>query len=519
MSLSPVRLYPVGMSDQLILAWTVSVANSSFGPVQAGAALAAVELYQDETTDPVLGQLFGLTIEDDLITSDATTATRTLTLNMNAVNTPTAPPPFPCNPITSTPPVLPYPLRTTKTLPGSFFVENGVSSVPTTQTQLPSLAAGDVVQFLSQQGVFYTILSVPDATTINLTAPYTGTTGNTGAFKEIAAPCPLELAAIYSSSELDTGSVPTVPPIATGPGAIVVELTYMDSTGAGPFTATAALTGKRPAPFSFGEAPGTDVAVIVNLELTSVGSFANSIGEITFVQLSEAAPDLPPNLPLGTGIGATETTTGKSGLVPRTFKTMTDDAQLLIARHLAYLPPSFFALAQQQLSAPALLGDFFVTTGSSDVPTEEDQTGVLSGGDLIEFAVQPGTLYTIASVTPKIIRLTTVFLGIDTNNTGLNNTPMNNSAQTKGNIGDKLENKPTGARSPSVTITPPSNVFLSGPLGQFVATQVAAPPANPPHTVAPGTVPVPTFLSGMFKNTLQLALAGVPITSATITFA
>lgn len=479
-------LYPWDMSDQVILAWTVPVAGSSFGPTQAAAALAAVELYKDETTDPVLGQFFGLTVADDTTTSDATSATRTLTLNMTSANAPEAPPPFPCHPITATPPILPYSLRTTKTLPGSFFVANGQSNVPTTMTQIPSLSAGDVIQFLSQQGVFYTVLAVVDATEITLTTPYTGTTGNTGAFKEIAAPCPLELAAVYSSSDLDTDGVATVPAIPAGPGALVVELTYKDSTGAGPFTAEAQLTGKRPAPFNFGETFGTDIAVIVELVVIATGAFANSVGEITLVELSDDLPALPPNLPLGTGVGAAETTRGKVGApIPRTFKTMTDEAQLLIARHLAYLPPSFFALAQQQNSAPMLAGDFLVTTNSTDVPTTVDQTSALSGGDLIEFADQMGTLYAIAAITPKIITLTTPYLGIDTNNTGLLNTPNNNNAQTKGNIGDAVQRKPTAARSPSVTVSPPA----------------------------------PTVLSDFFTQTLQLALAGVPITAQPITFA
>ena len=507
------------MSDQIILAWTVPVAGSSFGPTQAAAALAAVELYKNDTTDPVLGQFFGLTVADDETTNDATSATRTLTLNMTAVNSPEAPPPFPCHPRTSTPPELPYPLRTTKTLPGSFFVELGSATVDTTMTQIPSLSAGENIQFLNQQGVVYTVLAVPDAVSITLTTPFTGTTGNTGAFKEVAAPVALDRLAIYSSSPLDTNDIATVPPIPEGPGALVVHITYLDSTGAGPFDAEADLTGKRPALFDFGETSGEDVAVIVALFVNDVSDFENNIGELTLVSLSGALPDLPPDLPLGTGIGATETTRGKTSLIPRTYKTMTDEAQLLIDRHLAYIPPSFFALAQQQVSAPPLAGDFIVTTGSTDVPTTEDQTGVLNTGDFIEFAVQPGTLYEIATVTAKIVKLTTVFLGIDTNNTGLNNTPVNNANDTKGNLGDKLLRKPTGARSPSVTITPPSDDQLSWPLGQFTETQVAAPPANPPNTVAPGTVPVPTFLSDLFTQTIQLALAGVPITPATITFA
>jgi hypothetical protein len=507
------------MADQIILAWTVPVAGSSLGPLAAVAALAAIELYENENTDPVLGQFFGLTVADDSTTSDATSATRTLTLNMNAVSSPEAPPPFPCHPRTSTPPVLPYPLVTTKSLPGFFFVELGSAIVPTTATQLPSLTVGDEIQFLNQQGVVYTVLSIDSATQITLTTPFTGTTGNTGAFKEVAAPCPLEFCAAYSSSELDTTGVATVPVIQPGPGAREVSLTYMDSTGAGPFTATADLTGKRPVLFDFSESPATDVAVIVNLVITGAGGFANSVGEITIVELSDVLPDFPPNLPIGTGIGPAQTTEGKGGTpLPRTFKTMTDEAQLLIDRHLAYLPLSFFALAQQQRSFPALEGDFIVTTGSIDVPTTEDQSTEVDVGDFIEFSVQPGTRYEVAAVTPKIIRLTEVFLGIDTNDTGLNNTPVKNAMGTKGNIGPGLIEHRTGARLVDpINAEAPSNDELSVPLGQYVAPGVAAPPPNPP--LSPATVPVPAFLSDYFTQTIQLALAGVPITPATITFA
>jgi hypothetical protein len=225
-------------------------------------------------------------------------------------------------------------------------------------------------------------------------------------------------------------------------------------------------------------------------------------------ELSDDLPDIPVNATPGTGIGA--------GQGDRTFFVLTDDAQLLIERHLAYLPPSYFALAQQGAATPALEGDFLVTTGSKDVPTTEDQTGVVSGGDLIEFADQMGTLYTVDQVTPKIIRLTTAYTGIDTNNTGLMNTPNNNSVHTKGNLGDEVINKRTGARDVSLSGAPPTNTELAAPLAQFVAPETASPPPNPPG--APATVPVPTFLSGLFTRTLQLAMKGVPVTPATIAF-
>jgi hypothetical protein len=396
------------MADQIVLAWTVDVAGSSFGPAAAAVALGAAQLYTDPATDPILGQMFGLSVASDASAAGPgpTEATRTLTLNMTSVpGIPFAPPPFPCHPRLSTPPVLPYPLRTAKTLPGSFFVETGSLTVATTATQIPSLSIGDSIQFLSQEGVFYTVAAPITSTSIGLTAAYTGTSANTGAFKEIAAPVALDRVMVFSTSDLDTNGVATVPPIPAGQGAQTIELVYNDSTGAGPFGLVAALTGKRPAAFTPVGPAGIDVSEIVQLAIVTSGGFGNSIGEITLVGLSSALPALPSNLTPGTGIGAAETTVGKVGApVPRTFKTMTDDAQLLIDRHLAYLPPSYFALAQQGASTPQLAGNFSLTTGETSVPTTEDQTAALAAGNIIRFAEQLWVPYTIATVSPKIIR-------------------------------------------------------------------------------------------------------------------
>lgn len=497
---------------QIVLAWTVDVSNTTLGPAGAAAKLLAVPLYQDPTTDPVLGAFFGLTVASDVSSiPSASTAKRTLTLNMDGSHALKAPPPFPCNPRTSTPPVLPYPLRKTVTLRGSFFPSNGSTIVPTTMTQLPSLSTGGSIQFLSQQGVFYVVAAGTTATQINLTAPYTGTTQNTGAFKETSNP--VSIAAIFSTSDLDTAGVATTPAIPAGPGARTVAITYTDSTGATGRAATATLTGKRPAAITFTNGDGI-IAAIEGIYIVSSGSFGNNIGQITLVELSDSLPVLPTGLPPGTGIGAAETTVGKVGApIPRTFRTMTDDAQLLVSRALAYLPPSYFALAQQGVAAPMLAGDFLVTTGAKDVPTTSDQTGALAAGNSIQFASQPGTLYTISQVTPKIVTLTEAYSGIDDNFTGQNQVGTNANAGTKGNIGTAVTKKVTGAMSP-VTSAPPSNTQLAGPLAQFVALETAAPPPD----LNPATVPTPTFLSGLYTRTLQLALAGVPITSATITF-
>ena len=502
----PSPVYPCGMASKIILAWTVDIANTPIGATQAAARLAAIDLYENDVTDPVLGQLFGLTVDDDATTNDATSATRTLTLNMDNSTNGQAPPPFPCHPRTSTPPELPYPLRRAVTLPGSFFVTNGSASVATAVTQLPSIEAGDTVQFLSQKGVVYTVLAVPDSTTLTLTTPFTGTSGNTGAFKEVVAPIALDRLAVYSTSDLDTDGVSTTPAIPAGTGAQTVELTYNDSTGAGPFAASASLTGKRPAGFTFDDPSSVDVAEILTFVVDNVGSFANSVGQITLVELSDDLPAIPSNA------------------TPLDFVRLTDEAQLLIEQAVAYMTPSYFAIAQQSTSRPQLEGDFLLTTGSTNVPTSEDQTSVLSQDDVIQFAEQMtlnspfGTtdvLYTIAAVSPGYITLTTPFTGVDNNNTGTNNAGTNSNMGTMGNLGAEVQKKRSGAFFAGAA-APPSNDQLSGPLAQFVALETASPPPNPPG--APATVPAPTFLSGLFTRTLSMGLKGIPITSATITF-
>jgi hypothetical protein len=501
------------MADQIVLAWTVDVTNTTFSAAQASDVLAAVPLYENEATDPVLGQFFGLTVANDVSTTSGTTATRTLTLNMTSTHSPTAPPPFPCNPRTSAPPdlSLSYPLLQAVTLPGSFFVSPGTTIIPTTASQIPSLVPTDggtglpTIQFLSQEGVFYGITTV-GATSITLTSPYTGAPGNTGAFKEVVAP--VTIAAVYSTSDLDTDGVATTPAIPAGSGARAVGLVYKDSLGA---TGTVAvpLTGKRPATVVL-EGGTIDIAEIVEffiVPVTGVGGFGNSVGQITLVGLS--AP-LPPVL---------------SNRTPFDFRALTDEAQGLINRCLAYLPPSYFSLAQQNASAPQLGGDFMVTTGSTSVPTSQNQVGILAPGYIIRFAagyqnnvqLPVESDYVIATVGPKLIALTTPYIGIDDTNTGINNIPVNNTG-SKGIVGTKVSLRPTGATliSPSPA-APPSSAQLAGPLAQFVALETAAPPLNPP--LEPMTVPTPTFLSGYFTRTIQLALAGVPVVAQPITFA
>src|SRR5579871_2618220 len=98
------------MSDQIVLAFTISTKGTIFTPAQGAAKLAAVPLYANPQTDPVLGQLFGLTVASDATAPIADGATRTLKLNMtSAVGAPFAPPPFPCRPVGPIPPQPPVP--------------------------------------------------------------------------------------------------------------------------------------------------------------------------------------------------------------------------------------------------------------------------------------------------------------------------------------------------------------------------------------------------------------------------
>jgi len=504
------------MADQIVLRWTVNVSGTPLGPIEAAAALGAVPLYDNVRTDPVLGQLFGLTVDSDIsIPTSPTEATRTLKLNMNSENTPEAPPPFPCQPVTSTPPELPYPLTTTKTLGGSFFVSNGLAVVPTTRNQTQTLSPTNVIEFLVQQGVQYTILTVTE-TEITLTTLFTGKTANTGAFQRVAAPATRP--AIYSTSDLDSAGVTdTEPPIPPQAGGREVEIEYFDSTGAGPFDAEVELTGRRPVAVPL-EAGSIDIAVITNMEAEDHGDFENTVGQITLVELSDDLPGLP-----------FEPTT------PDDFKgQLTDEAQLLIERHLVYLPPSYFALAQQQASTPQLEGDFFVTTGSPRVKTSGEHD--LDPGDVIQFASQltlpqaPPTVnavaegepwqnaavfYVVEDVADKNITLTEPYTGLDENFTGSNN--VNSDAGTKGNIGAAVTEKRTAAfLIVPQSATAPTEDQLSQPLAQFVEPETAAPPLPPP--LPPATIPTPTFLSDLFTQTLQLALAGVPIDPLEITF-
>jgi hypothetical protein len=461
------------MSTQLTLAFTVKVAGTSYGPAKAAIALAAVPLYTNTGTDPVLGQFFGLSVASDTHTNDSVSATRTIVLNMVGA---TAPPPFPCNPITATPPVLPYPLLKPKPLPGTFLTTPNSVTVLTSYGQTPSLTAGDTVQFQAQPGVFYTIASGPVvAGSITLTAAYTGPfSADCKAAKMIPAPAPI--AAIYSTSPLDSA--------AGGSGAQIVSLSYYDSTGAGPFTVDVNLVGTFPSIVLL-HSGSIDISIITDMHIATVGAFGNSVGQITLCELSSPSPTIP------------------SGVTAKQLRALTDQAQMLITRGLVYLPPSYFAFAQQSYAlqgASPLLGDFTLpgrkahasnVVGGKSVRTTVDQTSALSAGNTIEFAAQPGCLYTIEAVARGNITLATPW-------TGLNDNPIASGA---------ILVTPSPA-------APPTTAQLSGGVSEFVNPGTAVPPPSLP--LAPQMMtPSPTFLSGMFARTLQLALA-VPVVQVAI---
>ena len=470
------------MSDQIVLAFTVSITETSYSILKAASALAAVPLWANPTNDPVLGQLLGLTVASDTLSQPtSTTVKRTITLNMTSnVGAPYAPPLFPCNPITATPPVPPYPLLSSESLSGSFLTVPGSNTVATSETQIPSLSHGDIVQFLSQLGVFYTVNTV-SASNITLTTNYTGPfSEDEGAVLMESAP--VTIAAIYSTSPLDSVIVPITPPIPAGSGARSVSLTYYDSTGAGPFTIPlVSLMGKYPAPFVLA-AGSKDIAVITDMHIVGAGGFGNSVGQITLCELS----DLPLPIP--------------SDATPEEFQALTDQVQMLITRRLVYLPPSYFALAQQGASAPSLVdpttglpAQFQVSPNQTSVAVGSDLTGVLAAGYTIEFAVQPGVQYEVATVSPKLVTLTTPFSG-----------EIDNPVVTDAMLVDP---------SPAA---PPTNAQLAATVGEFVNPGTAVPPPNPP--LDPQTMsPSPTVLSGLFAKTIQLALA-VPVTQAPVAF-
>lgn len=446
------------MSNQIVLQWSVDVAETTFSPAQAAVALGAVVLYQDPATDPVLGQGFGLTVASDVTSATGSGAQRVLTLNMNAsAGAPLAPSPFPCHPTQRTPPALPYKFERTAPCPGGFTAKNGQAVVATEFGQRPTLNPGDTIQFVSQLGVDYTVASVGASNGIVLTAPYAGNFSNTTALKVL--PAAATLPAIYSTSPLDTSF--------NGRGAGAVTISYTDSLGASA-TVTTALLGKRPSPIVL-DGGTIDIAVVTDMHISTVGGFGNSLGQITLVDLSAPINNTSP------------------------ADADTDDqAQLKIDRSLVYLPISYFSFAQQGAATPALAGDFAANPDSTNVFPTVDQTSALSAGNIMSFASDPDVDYTVATVTPKIITLTENYGGL---------TPVVTAASIV---------------SPS-TAAPPTDAALKAPLSQYVNPGNAVPPPGAPLPPQAMT-PAPIFLSDFFTQTISFTLA-MPVTPAVIALA
>jgi len=85
--------------DKIVLSYSATPTNVTAAALSA--AMAAVVLYTSPTADPVLGQLYGLTVNSDSMLIFGGVVTRTIILNMSfQAGVPTAPPFFPIHPQT-----------------------------------------------------------------------------------------------------------------------------------------------------------------------------------------------------------------------------------------------------------------------------------------------------------------------------------------------------------------------------------------------------------------------------------
>ena len=216
--------------------------------------------------------------------------TRTLTLNINSAGVPPAPPPFPCRPLTATPPVLPYPFLRSTQLRGLLLVTNGSMTVETAQFQGATIPTNGLIQFLAQQGHFYGVSAV-GPTSLTLSSPYTGVTGFSDAFQNVLAPA--TIAAVYSSSALDTAGVATNPLDPRRQRRAVNVDHILRFARRGPFTVTVALTGQRPAAVTL--AGGSiDIAEVTDfLSRASAGSATASARSLSW-NFRESLPVIPP---------------------------------------------------------------------------------------------------------------------------------------------------------------------------------------------------------------------------------
>ena len=370
------------MANQITLAFSIATTSTIYSPAQAATKLAAVPLYANPTTDPVLGQAFGLTVSRDVVSTGGVTYTGEV-----------GGPFLPGETVTDTPSggtaevalddngVLYFVAGTaagvfahgdiiTGGVSGALATVNNAAALGGPTSTTPGATRVIVLNMTSEPGIPYAPPPFPCRPTGPLlpppagppTLPYvlTETTINRYTRLPVTSPAPATVVAFYSTNTLDTDGVATTPMIPAGSGAQIMTLTYLDSNGGGPFTVHTKLMGKYPAVVTLGSI--YPLAEITECFIEQVGAFGNSVGQITLCELKAALPPIP------------------ADATPADFYDgLTDAAQLEILRPLVYLPPSYFALSQQQNSAPQLAGDFWVKKDHPTVLTTVSQIGVIVG--------------------------------------------------------------------------------------------------------------------------------------------
>jgi len=468
--------------NQITLAFSVATTNTIYTPTQAAAKLAAVPLYSSDGTDQVLGQAFGLTVGSDVVSIGGVTVTGEAGHFV------------PGETVTDAPGGGTATVAVDEENGTLYFVEGtvvGLFAHGDTITGGTSGATATVNNAAAGGGptpttpgatrvlvlTMTSVLGAPTAPppflcrpTGPLTPPPAGqpvlpytlteTTIDRYTRLPVTSPAPAAIAAFYSTSDLDTDGVATTPAIPAGSGAQIMTLTYRDSTGAGPFTVHTKLMGKYPAQVTL--AGGSiDIAEIVVCFIEQTGAFENSVGQITLAALEAVLPPIP------------------SRATPADFPALTDAAQMTITRPLIYLPPSYFALSQQQNSAPQLAGDFWVKKDSSVVLTTVSQIGIIASTNTVEFAAQLGTIYEIAAVSETFVELTTPYTGL-TRPEIAPAAEKHRYAQSVNEEADAVTTSavlvsPAAAGGGPTQAAPPDNAHLMTLLAEFTLPQTTAP--------------------------------------------
>lgn len=457
------------MANQIVLAFSLETTNSIYTPTEAATKLGAVDLYADVSSDPVLGAAFGLTVASDasaayseavltatnaspIVVGVATTEGLTTGMRVTiagATGNTAANGTYAISDLTLTS------FKLVGTTGNGAYTGSGVATAPVaTRTITLNMTSNDSPPAPPPFPCRPTgpLVPPPDAPP---TLPYVleETTIDRYTRQPVTLPAPASLLAFYSTSTLDTNGVSTTPAIPAAAGAQIVQLDYHDSTGAGPFTVYTKLMGKFPAMVTL-HAGSVDVAQVDACLLFQVGAFENSVGEITLSALSAPVPAIP------------------TDATPEDFPALTDAAQLLLARPLIYLPPSYFALSQQETSDPPLAGDFWVKQGSPTVLTTVDQTGVLAATNILEFAAQLGVEYEVASVSATFVTLTTAYTGLSHPEIA----PAAEAPYPAQSVSEEADAVVSAAKlvSPSQA-APPDDAHLLTLLSEFTLPQTTAP--------------------------------------------